>query len=47
MTYKKFTGYSPGVAVIGDLIVGNCKWSEIPNIRTMFDFFMEHKGDFK
>jgi len=22
MTYKKFTGYSPGVAVIGDLIVG-------------------------
>ena len=26
MTYKKFTGYSPGVAVIGDLIVGieNC-----------------------
>ena len=23
MTYKKFTGYSPGVAVIGDLIVGN------------------------
>jgi len=21
-TYKKFTGYSPGVAVIGDLIVG-------------------------
>ena len=23
MTYKKFTGYSPSVAVIGDLIVGN------------------------
>ena len=22
MTYKRFTGYSPGVAVIGDLIVG-------------------------
>ena len=22
MNYKKFTGYSPGVAVIGDLIVG-------------------------
>ena len=22
MTYKKFTGYSPGVAIIGDLIVG-------------------------
>jgi len=22
MTYKKFKGYSPGVAVIGDLIVG-------------------------
>ena len=22
ITYKKFTGYSPGVAVIGDLIVG-------------------------
>ena len=22
MTYKKFTGYSPGMAVIGDLIVG-------------------------
>ncbi len=22
MTYKKFTGYSPGIAVIGDLIVG-------------------------
>ena len=22
MTYKKFTGYSPGVAVIGELIVG-------------------------
>ena len=22
MTYKKFTGYSPGVAVTGDLIVG-------------------------
>ena len=22
MTYKKFTGYSPGVAVIGDLVVG-------------------------
>ena len=29
------------------LPVSTCKWSEIPNIRTMFDFFMEHKGDFK
>ena len=29
------------------LPVSTCKWSEIPNIRIMFDFFMEHKADFR
>ena len=32
-TYKKFLGYRPGVAVIGDLIVG------IENCMTYMNFF--------
>jgi len=29
------------------LPVSTCKWSEISNIRAIFDFFMEHKDEFQ
>ena len=51
MTYKKFTGYSPGVAVIGDLIVGIENSDGNTNVRfhqkdTLNRFFerLERKG---
>ena len=45
MTYKKFTGYSPGVAVIGDLIVGienrdgnaNVRFHQQDTLERIFD----------
>ena len=45
MTYKKFTGYSPGIAVIGDLIVGienrdgntNVRFHQADTLERIFD----------
>lgn len=31
---------------LDDYPVSVCKWTELPNVRKFYDFFMEHKGDF-
>ena len=51
-TYKKFSGYRPGVAVIGDLIVGiensdgntNVRFHQKDTLKIFFERF-EQKGD--
>ena len=51
MTYKKFTGYSPGVAVIGDLIVGienrdgnaNVRFHQQDTLKRFFERFEQNK----
>ena len=40
MTYKKFTGYSPGIATVGDVIVG------IMSLRYAPSFFINHFYNF-
>jgi hypothetical protein len=31
---------------LDDYPVSVCKWTELPNVRMFYDFFMEHKSDF-
>ena len=31
---------------LDDYPVSVCKWTELPNVRKFYDFFMEHKSDF-
>ena len=32
---------------LDDCPAGPCEWTELPTVRKYFDFFMEHKGEFK
>lgn len=55
ITYKKFTGYSPGIATVGDVIVGienrdgntNVRFHQEDTLKRIFELFGECQNTYK